>query len=143
MAEQNNGGVDATTLPPNTIRTAGALAAFEGAVGVIGAIVLIVRAMSGADQKVVNGYATAVWLIILAGAVLAAGIALWRGKRWGRAIVMLAQLLLLPVAWYVISSHQALYGIPLGLVAALALGCLFAPASSRWMAEGYDLGDED
>lgn len=120
------------------MRAAGALVALEGAVGVVVAIVLLLRAATGADQHVVNGYATAAWLIILAGAVLAAGIGLLRGKRWGRSIAVIAQLLLLPPSWYMLTSHQAGYGIPLGVVAIIAVGLLFAPASVRWMAAGYD-----
>ncbi|QLY34337.1 hypothetical protein H0264_12515 [Nocardia huaxiensis] len=126
---------------PGTVRGAGALVTLEGAVGVIVAIVLVVRGLSGADQHVVNGYGTAAWAGILAGAVLAAGIALYLGKRWGRAIAVLANLLLLPPAWYMITSHQAYIGVPLGLVAFAALGLLFAPASSQWMAAGYDTSE--
>ncbi|MEV6770416.1 hypothetical protein AB0N05_17525 [Nocardia sp. NPDC051030] len=128
---------------PDTIAGAGALVALEGVVGVVVGIVLIVRAVGGADQHVVNGYGTAAYVIILAGAVLAAGIALLRGKRWGRAIAVLANLLLLPPAWYMFTSGQAKYGIPLALVGLVTLGLLFAPASSRWLAAGYDTSDDD
>ncbi|MBL1076281.1 hypothetical protein JK358_17930 [Nocardia sp. 2] len=135
MAEQNSGGV------PGTVRAAGVLVALEGAIGVTVAIVLIVRGLTGADQHVVNGYGTAAWLVILAGAVLAAGVALYLGKRWGRAIAVLANLLLLPPAWYMFTSHQPVFGIPLGIAAVVALGLLFAPASSQWMAAGYDTSE--
>ncbi|UGT38520.1 hypothetical protein LTV02_20410 [Nocardia yamanashiensis] len=130
MAEQNSG-------VPGTVRGAGALVALEGTVGLIVAIVLLVRAIGGADQHVVNGYGTAAYLAILSGAVLAAGIGLWLGKRWPRAIGVLANLLLVPVAWYMLTSSQPLFGVPLGLVAIASLVLLFAPASSRWMAAGY------
>ncbi|WP_067676111.1 hypothetical protein [Nocardia miyunensis] len=123
---------------PGTVRGAGALAALEGAIGVIVAIVLVVRGLSGADQSKVSAYGTAAWFVILGGAVLAAGIALFLGRRWGRAIAVIAQILLLPVAWYMIEGHQLQFGIPLGLIALAGLGLLFAPASSRWMAQGYD-----
>ncbi|MEU0541859.1 hypothetical protein [Nocardia sp. NPDC005978] len=123
------------------MRAAGALVTVQGAVGVIVALVLILRAATGADQHVVNGYATAAWLIILAGAVLAAGLGLLRGQRWGRSIAVIAQLLLLPPAWYMLTSHQPGYGIPLGISAIVALGLLMAPASSQWMAAGYDTSD--
>ncbi|WP_067817527.1 hypothetical protein [Nocardia inohanensis] len=130
VAEQNS-------VVPGTVRGAGALVALEGAVGLIVAIVLLIRAIGGADQHVVNGYGTAAYLAILAGAVLAAGIGLLRGKRWPRAIGVLANLLLVPVAWYMLTSSQPLFGVPLGLVAIAALVLLFAPASNRWMAAGY------
>ncbi|MGX1807676.1 hypothetical protein ACWIGI_18315 [Nocardia sp. NPDC055321] len=140
MAEEN--GVDAdVSVVPGTVRAAGALASVQGALGVIVALVLVLRAATGADQHVVNGYATAAWLFVLAGAVLAAGLGLLRGKRWGRSIAVIAQLLLLPPAWYMLTSHQPGYGIPLGISAIVGLGLLMAPASSRWMAAGYDIED--
>lgn len=106
-------------------------------------IVLVVRGLGGADQSIVSGYGTAAWFAILGGAVLAAGIALILGHRWGRTIALLAQLLLLPVAWYVLTSHQMLWGILLGAVVIAALALLFAPATSAWMAAAYDAPDAD
>jgi hypothetical protein len=70
--------------------------------------------------------------------VLAAGIALLTGRRWGRAIAVVAQLLLLPVAWSLLTdSHQVPLGIVLGVVVLGALGCLFSAPTSRWMAAEY------
>ncbi|MBF6174649.1 hypothetical protein IU476_24560 [Nocardia blacklockiae] len=127
---------------PSTVRAAGALAALEGGIGVIVAVVLVVRGLTGVDQSLTSAYGTAAWFLILGGAVLAAGIALLRGRRWGRGIVMIAQILLLPVSWYMIGG-QPQFGIPLGLVALVALGLLFSPPSTRWAAEVYDTVDED
>ena len=64
------------------------------------AAVLLVRAIGGADQRVANGLGTAVWFVVAGGAVLAAGWALLTGRRWGRGLAVFAELLLLPVAWY-------------------------------------------
>ncbi len=147
MAKQNSDGHDddpvveqggARAGAPGTVRGAGALAALEGTVGVIVAVVLVVRGLSGADQSKVSAYGTAAWFLILGGAVLAAGIGLFLGRRWGRAIAVIAQILLLPVSWYMIKGHQPQFGIPLGLVALAGLVLLFAPSSTRWMAQGYD-----
>jgi hypothetical protein len=67
-------------------------------------------------------------------AVLAAGWALWTGRRWGRGIAVFAQLLLLPVAWYMaVGSHQWRYGVPVGLVALVTLALLFSPSTLRWL----------
>ncbi|WP_428846794.1 hypothetical protein [Nocardia terpenica] len=122
---------------PATVRGAGALAALEGLIGVIIAIVLVVQG-TGAQS-----YGTAGWFAILAGAVLAAGVALLLGRRWGRAIVVIAQILLLPVAWYMFSSHRPELAVPVGLGALVTLGLLFSPPSTRWMAELYDSASED
>ena len=60
-----------------------------------------------------NKFGTAAWFAIIGGGVLAAGWALWTGRRWGRGVAVFAQLLLLPVAWYIaVGSHQWIYGIP-------------------------------
>ncbi|MGW6425626.1 hypothetical protein ACWF82_23395 [Nocardia sp. NPDC055053] len=110
----------------------------EGLAGVVTAIVLVVRALTGHDQSVASGVGTAIWFGVLFGGVLAAGIALLRGKRWGRAIAVIAQVLLLPVAWSLLTdSHQPLWGSLLAIVVLGGLGALFAPATSRFMALDY------
>ncbi|MGV9679697.1 hypothetical protein ACWDSJ_30830 [Nocardia sp. NPDC003482] len=135
MAKQENGVGRVGT--PGTVRGAGALAAVEGLVGVIIAVVLVVQGARGSGNPK-SAYGTAAYFAILAGAVLAAGLALYFGRRWGRAIVVLAQILLLPVAWYMFSSHRPELAVPVGLVALVTLGLIFAPPSTRWMAELYD-----
>ncbi|MEV6278367.1 hypothetical protein [Nocardia sp. NPDC051832] len=123
---------------PATVRGAGGLVALEGAIAVTTAIVLVVRGLLGHEQSAVSGYGTAAWFGILGGAVLAAGIGLLTGRRWGRAIAVITQILMLPVAWSLLTdSHQPVYGALLGVVAIATLGLLFAPASNRWMTEGY------
>ena len=69
-----------------------------------------------------------------AAAILAAGWALWTGRRWGRGVAVFAQLLLLPVAWYMaVGSHQWLYGIAVAAVALITLGLLFSPSALQWL----------
>lgn len=123
---------------PTTVRAAGGLVTLEGVVAVGVAIVLVVRGLLGHDQSTTSGYGTAAWFGVLGGAVLAAGVGLLLGKRWGRAIAVIAQLLLLPVTWSLLTdSHQPMYGTVLGVVAVAALALLFAPPSTRWMAQDY------
>ncbi|MFC9355556.1 hypothetical protein ACFTZB_03095 [Rhodococcus sp. NPDC057014] len=123
---------------PTTVRAAGALVSLEGAVAVGVAVVLVIRGLLGHDQSVSSGYGTAAWFAILGGAVLAAGLALIFGRRWGRAIAIVAQLLLLPVAWSLLTdSHQPFFGVLLGVVVVGALGCLFSSPTSKWMAAEY------
>jgi peptidoglycan/LPS O-acetylase OafA/YrhL len=120
---------------PSTVRAAGLIVAAQGVAGLVVAMVLTVRALAGADQRVVNGMGTALWFVLVGGGVLAAGWALRRGKRWGRGLAVFTQLLLLPVAYYLtVGSHQPAYGIPLGLVSVAALVLLFSPPSVRWAA---------
>ena len=126
-----------TARPPASVRGAGLIVALQGAAGWIMAAVLLVRAVGGADQRVANGFGTAVWFTLAGGAVLAAGWALLLGRRWGRGLAVFAELLLLPVAWYLaVGSHRMLIGIPVGVVALTGLALLFSPAALRWVSGG-------
>ncbi|MGB5112112.1 MAG: hypothetical protein WBO08_11070 [Mycobacterium sp.] len=121
-------------LQPPIVRYAGFLVAAQGAAALIMAAVLVVRGLAGADQHIVNGYGTAIWFLLIGAGVLTGGWALITGRRWGRGIAVPTNLLLLPVAWYVITSHHVVYGILVGLLALAALGMLFSPSAVRWMA---------
>ena len=122
--------------PPASVRGAGLIAAVQGAAGLVAAVVLLLRAIGGAaDQRVANGFGTAVWFTMAGGAVLAAGWALLVGRRWGRGLAVFAELLLLPVAWYLtVGSHRVLIGIPLAVMALTGLALLFSPAALRWVS---------
>jgi peptidoglycan/LPS O-acetylase OafA/YrhL len=123
------------TVPsPTTVRQAAALVALEGAVGLLAAVVYVVSGFGGADEPGLNKFGTAAWFAIIGGGVLAAGWALWTGRRWGRGVAVFAQLLLLPVAWYVaVGSHQWLYGIPIAAIALITLVLLFSPSALQWL----------
>ncbi|MBV9721210.1 MAG: hypothetical protein JO082_04755 [Mycobacterium sp.] len=123
---------------PASVRGAGLIVAVQGAAALVVAGVLFVRALSGADQRVVNGFGTAGWFILAGGAVLAAGYALLASRRWGRGLAVFAELLLLPVAYYLtVGSHRAAIGIPVAIMALAVLAVLFSPAAIRW-ASGAD-----
>ncbi|MCV7197578.1 hypothetical protein [Mycobacterium angelicum] len=130
-----------TVSAPRTVRAAGVIVAVEGAAALGIAAVLVVRGLAGADQHIVNGLGTAVWFVLVGGGVLAGGWALIVGKRWGRGLAVFAQLLLLPVAWYLaVGSGQLGIGIPVGVVALSVLALLFSPPSVRWAASGHQRG---
>jgi hypothetical protein len=117
------------------------IVAVQGATGLVVAAILLFRAVGGADQHVVNGFGTAAWFVVAGAAVLAAGCALLIGRRWGRGLAVFAELLLLPVAWYLtVGSHRALIGIPFGITALTALALLFSPAALRWVSGGHQPG---
>ncbi len=120
------------------MRAAGWIVAVQGVAALVVAVVLVVRGIAGADQQVVSGLGTAVWFVLVGGVVLAAGRALTVGKRSGRGLAVITQLLLLPVAWYLtVGSHQPAFGIPAGAVALTTLVLLFSPAAVRWAAGGH------
>ena len=118
------------------------MVAGEGAALLVVAGVLVVRHLAGTTDPVwLSGYGTASWFVIMGSAVLAAGWALWTGRRWGRGIAVFANLLLLPVAYYMtIGSGQWGYGVPVALVALAALVLLFSRATLEWVAS-YGLDD--
>ena len=110
------------------------LVALEGVVGLVAAADYVISGFAGSDQQGMNKFGTAAWFVIMGGAVLAAGWALWTGRRWGRGLAVFAQLLLLGVSWYVaVGSNQWLYGIPLALVALVTLVLLFSPSAVQWL----------
>jgi hypothetical protein len=120
---------------PSTVRQAAVVVALEGAALVGVAVVLVVRHLAGVkDLPWLSGYGTAAWFAIMGAGVLAAGWALWTGRRWGRGIAVFAQLLLLPVAWYMgVGSQRWLYGVPVGLAALATLALLFSPSALQWL----------
>jgi len=121
-------------ITPPSVRRAGLLVGLQGALGVVAAAVFAVRGLSGADQKIVSGYGNAAWFGLIGAAVLAAGWALWTGRRWGRGLAVFAQLLLLPVAWYIgVGSHRWAYAVPIAAVAVVVLALLFSPSTIQWM----------
>ncbi len=67
--------------------------ALEGAIAVIVAAVLVIRGLAGHEEVAISGYGTAAWFGIIGGGVLLGGVALLTGRRWGRAIAMVAQIL--------------------------------------------------
>ena len=104
----------------------------------IAAAVLLIRWLAGHDQSQTSGYGTAIWFVILGGAVLAGGVALATGRRWGRAIAIVAQVLLLPVTWSLLTdSHQPVFGVLMAVVVIAILVLLFSPPANRWMAQEY------
>lgn len=115
------------------------LVALEGVAALVVAVFYVVSGLVGADEPGMNKFGTAAWFAIIGAGVLAAGWALWTGRRWGRGIAVFAQLLLLPVAWYIaVGSHQWVYGIPVGIVAVVTLVLLFSPSTLQWLGAADD-----
>ena len=128
---------------PRALRVAGVIAALEGTLGLVMAVVLVVREAGGHHEAAISGYGTAAWFAVMGGAVAAAGWALWNGRRWGRGIAVFANLLLLGVAWYVFTSGQLRYAVAVGLVAIAVLGQLFSPAVLGWLGQPDSAANAD
>ncbi|ANW63831.1 MULTISPECIES: hypothetical protein [Mycolicibacterium] len=119
---------------PAVVRYAGFLVAAQGVAALVMAVVLLVRGLGGADQHIVSGYGTALWFLLIGAGVVTGGWALITGRRWGRGIGVPTNLLLLPVAWYVFSSHHEVYGVLVALFAVAVLGLLLSPPAVHWYA---------
>lgn len=131
------------TTPP-TVRRAAVLVALEGAAGLIAAAVFTVRGLTGADQHIVSGFGNAAWFALVGGGVLAAGWALWTGRRWGRGLAVYTQLLILPVTWYLgVGSHRWPYAVPVAALAIAVLVLLFRPATIQWLTSRDDSASAD
>ncbi len=124
---------------PRPVLLAGALTAAQGAIAVVVALILVIRQLAGHHEDAVSGFGTAAWFGIIGGGVLVGGLALLSGRRWGRAIAIVAQILLLPIAYALLTdSHQPWFGVPLALCALTILVLIFSPASIRWLAGDYE-----
>jgi hypothetical protein len=132
-----------TPSVPAPVRGAGVVVALEGLAALIFAIALVTGGIRGGDARIAFG--TAGMLLLFGAAVLAAGRALWQGRRWGRGVAVFTQLLLLPVAYYdmLSGSQRPEFGVPLGVVALLTLGLLFSPLALKWAAHQSDSAKAD
>ncbi|MCW1957169.1 MAG: hypothetical protein KIH64_001200 [Mycobacterium sp.] len=129
---------------PQSVRRAAVLVALQGAALTLAAVVFAVRGLAGADRHIVNGYGNALWFGLFGAALLAAAWALWTGRRWGRGIGIYAQMLLLPVSWYIgVGSHQWLYAVPVALIAVAVLALLFSRETLQWLAGAQDSASAD
>ncbi|MFC5938238.1 hypothetical protein ACFPVT_02300 [Corynebacterium choanae] len=134
---------------PAPVRIAGQIAVGESLVVMIYALVLIVRDVLGyRDPAAVfaSGYesraawlgiGTAICLLIMFGAVAWAGWAYWHGKRIGRGLVFFANILFLPVAYYIAQAGAWIPAIIVGLIAVITIGLLVHPAAVGWMQAQY------
>lgn len=128
-------------MPPS-VRYAGFLAAAQGVLALLFGFLLIIRDIAGHEElmAVISGWGTGLWFLIMGSAVLACGLALTRGKRWGRGVVVMTQMLLLPVAYYLFTSGQPVYAGILAVTALAGLAMMFNNDAAKWQASGYGTG---
>jgi hypothetical protein len=124
------------------VRGTGVVVVLEGLAAFLFAVALVIGGIRGGDARI--AYGTAGWFVLVAAAMSAAGWALWRGRRWGRGIAVFAQLLILPVSYYMaFGSHRPEFGVPLGLVALITLALLFSGPALKWAAYQSDSARSD
>jgi hypothetical protein len=133
-----------TSPAPPAVRRAAVLVGLQGALLLAGAAVFVVRGVAGADQSIVSGFGNAAWFAAIGSGVLAGAWALWTGRRWGRGPAVFAQLLILPVTWYLgVGSHRWPYAVPIAALAIAVLALLFSPGALRWISGQGDSASAD
>lgn len=131
---------------PGTLKTGALVALVQSVVAFGVAIYLIVADFTSEATPTLEseaaaadwiGTGTAIFIMILFGTVLAGSISLLRGRHWGRSPIVMIEVLLLPVAWYMLSEGLILAGIATVVSAVAALVFILHPRSTAWVAENY------
>ncbi len=138
--------VTSPIMPP-TIRWGGIIALIQSGTGLAYALFLIYREMTGqkdpsivyesAEANTWVGYGTAGFFIIVFGAVFAGALNMLRGRKWGRGPIVMLNIILFPVAYYMFSEGRYLWAAIVALSAAACVAMLFNARSLHWMESQY------
>lgn len=126
------------TAAPGVVRAAGVIVALEGLAALVLGVVELIRGITGTADTTTGAYGMAFWMIPMGLGVLAGGIALLRGKRWGRTVGVLTNLLLgFTGVSGAFAQGSALFGYPLLVPAVIVLVLLFSPPTTAWLEGEY------
>lgn len=127
--------------PPPQVRAAGALVVLQALAALGFAVALGIRA-DAAALPLSGVLGEAAYFVIVGVALLAVGIGLLVGRRWARTPAIVAQLLLLPVVYTLLSTRgQLVVGIAAGVFVATAFMLLISERSRHW-SMGLDLPEK-
>lgn len=116
---------------PSTVRVAGLLVALEGITGIGFGIALTGRLSAGGPGNNVLGEVS--YFVLLGLGVGFAGLLLAAGKRGARTPAVVVQLVLLGIAWYLVSgSGRLLIGLLVAALGLVVIVLLFVGRSRRW-----------
>lgn len=105
------------------------------AVGVLVLTVLIVVSGLGNGASMGSLLGQAAFFVICAGAMVACGLGLIGGRRWGRSPTIVVQIVLAAVGYYLaVPSGRPGWGIALFLVAAVTGGLLLTKPANEWIS---------
>jgi len=90
------------------------------------AIYLFARSVTSEVEELDAVIAEIIFLIAGAAGLFFAGRGILRGKRYGRGPIVMANLIALGVAYYMIEGNRTLWGITLGLIALITAGLAIA-----------------
>ena len=125
-------GAPAQSLPPPLV-VAASLAGLEGLL-VLGYGVL--EAASVHADRAAMGVTTAVFFVLLGGAVLDCAWLVAHGRAGARSPIIVVQVMLLGLAWDLRGGASTWVAVGLGLVAAVVLVGLLHPASMAAFTDG-------
>lgn len=136
-----------TGRPPRPVFLGGIIALIQSVIGLGFAAVYLVRQMVGVEDETLVyltdnahtavGLGNAIFLIIIFGAVATGAIFMMRGRRWGRGPVVMLEIMLLLISYYIFKGGLFFIGAATALSALISLGALFSPASVEWAARRY------
>lgn len=126
---------------PRNLQLAGLAVAAQGVTGVVVGIFFVARAIAGKDP-LAKALGASSWFVFIGALVCAGGCALFFGRRWGRGIAVVSQLLLLPVVYYLFVEHHPIFGSLLALWVVVALGCLLSPSATVYLNSAPGFLDE-
>lgn len=84
-------------------------------------------------------FATPIFLVIVFGAVGFGGWMMARGRRWGRGPVVMWNIFLLPLAYYIATAGQWYLGVPVLLLGVFGLSQLFSRSAVAWATANYEV----
>ena len=118
---------------------AGWLGIVEGLAGVVFGAVITAADALGYEGSISSsfGYGTAVMFFIIFGFVAIAGWALRKSHPWGRTPVLMLNMFLIPISWYMYSSGRLELAIPTVIIGLAGLVLSFHPKSVEWAATRY------
>jgi hypothetical protein len=124
--------VSDSSRPPRTIVAAGVLVVLEGLVALAFAVYEVLQQRS--STLGVGGVLPQAGFFVLVAVVLVViGRGLVRGNFWARTPALVIQILLLPVAWSLLtSSSDLVLGLVVGVVALIGVGLLLCGPSRTW-----------
>ncbi|WP_418959061.1 hypothetical protein [Streptomyces tritici] len=122
-----------TSPRPGRLTAAAAVAGTEALALMAGGLYILVTALTGTPDDLVQAVTGGATLVALGLIPLAAARGLWLLRSWSRGPAIITQILALPVAWQLLQSKGALIpaGIALAVLAVTGLTLLISPATTR------------
>lgn len=118
---------------PREVRAAGVIGLVPGLVLLVVGVVLLVDALRG-DTVLPGVYAQVAVFVLLAAGVIAAAGSLVLGRTWARSPVVVIALMMLGIGWYVTGpSGKAAFGVPVLIAAVAVLVLLFRGPARAWV----------